>query len=37
MSIFATTLISVPVDLHGLIEFGMMMSIGITAGSLGLI
>ena len=33
----AYTLITVPSGLHGLLEFGMMMSIGITAGSLGLI
>ncbi len=36
-TLLTNTLINVPSGLHGLLEFGMMMSIGITAGSLGLL
>jgi len=35
--ILSTTLISVPSGLHGLLEFGIMIGIGMTAGSLGIL
>ena len=37
MIFLAATLISVPSELQGLLEFAIVMSIGMTAGSLGLL